>query len=52
MRLKQKQIRSGHILLGILHDKDFLAARLVAEAGVDVPGLRADVTRLITTEAA
>jgi ATP-dependent Clp protease ATP-binding subunit ClpA len=52
VRLKQKEIRSGHILLGILHDKDFLAVRLATEAGVDVRGLRADITRLITTEAA
>lgn len=52
VRLKQKQIRSGHILLGVLHDDDFLAVRLTAEAGVDVRGLRADITRLLTAEAA
>ncbi|WP_443603993.1 Clp protease N-terminal domain-containing protein [Actinomadura nitritigenes] len=52
VRLKQKQIRSGHILLGVLHDEDFLAVRLATEAGVDVPGLRADITRLLTAEAA
>jgi ATP-dependent Clp protease ATP-binding subunit ClpA len=52
VRLKQKEIRSGHILLGLLHDKDFLAARLAAEAGADVASLRADITRLLTAEAA
>ena len=52
IRLKQKEIRSGHILLGILHDEDFLSARLAAEAGVDVRALRADVERLLTAEAA
>jgi ATP-dependent Clp protease ATP-binding subunit ClpA len=52
VRLKQKEIRSGHILLGILHDDDFLSVRLAAEAGVDVKRLRADVTRLMDTEAA
>ncbi|MEU8346016.1 Clp amino terminal domain-containing protein, pathogenicity island component [Actinomadura meyerae] len=52
IRLKQKRIASGHILLGILHDDDFLSARLAAEAGVDVPALRADIERLLTSEAA
>jgi ATP-dependent Clp protease ATP-binding subunit ClpA len=52
IRLKQKQIRSGHVLLGILHDDDFLSARLATEAGVDVEALRAHVVRLLTAEAA
>ncbi|WP_446474125.1 Clp protease N-terminal domain-containing protein [Actinomadura opuntiae] len=52
VRLKQKEIRSGHLLLGLLQDEDFLSAKLAAEAGVDVAGLRADVTRLLTSEAA
>jgi len=52
IRLKHKQIRGGHILLGILHDNDFLAARLAAEAGVDVGALRTGVERLLTAEAA
>lgn len=52
IRLKQKEIRSGHLLLGILHDGDFLSARLAAEAGVDLAKLRADIDRLLTAEAA
>ncbi|MFB4297365.1 Clp protease N-terminal domain-containing protein [Actinomadura sp. NTSP31] len=52
VRLKQKEINAGHILLGILHDDDFLSVRLATEAGVDVAELRADVTRLLTSEAA
>ncbi|MWA05023.1 hypothetical protein F8568_032610 [Actinomadura sp. LD22] len=52
VRLKHKEIRSGHILLGILHDDGFAAARLATAAGADTAALRAEVTRLITTEAA
>jgi ATP-dependent Clp protease ATP-binding subunit ClpA len=52
VRLKSKQIRSGHILLGLLHDGDFLSARLAAEAGVDIGELRARVDRLLASEAA
>lgn len=52
IRLKQKRIRSGHILLGVLHDDDFLSARLAAEAGADVAALRAHVERLLGAEAA
>ncbi|MFB4307575.1 Clp protease N-terminal domain-containing protein [Actinomadura sp. GTD37] len=52
LRLKQKEIRSGHILLGVLHDGDFLSARLATEAGADVGALRAGVERLLTAEAA
>ncbi|TDD69961.1 Clp protease N-terminal domain-containing protein [Actinomadura rubrisoli] len=52
IRLKQKHIASGHVLLGVLHDKEFLAVRLVTEAGADLGALRADVTRQLTSEAA
>ncbi|MER7547561.1 Clp protease N-terminal domain-containing protein [Actinomadura sp.] len=52
IRLKQKEIGSGHILLGILHDEDFLSVRLAKEAGADVAELRAHVERLLTSEAA
>ncbi|GAA1873484.1 Clp protease N-terminal domain-containing protein [Actinomadura bangladeshensis] len=52
IRLKQREIGSGHILLGVLHDEDFLSVRLAAEAGVDVPRLREHVERLLTSEAA
>ncbi|MGI5202602.1 Clp protease N-terminal domain-containing protein [Spirillospora sp. CA-108201] len=52
LRLGQKEIRSGHILLGVLHDGDFLSARLVAEAGADVEALRAEMRRLLAAKAA
>lgn len=52
IRLKRKEIRSGHVLLGVLHDDDFLSVRLATEAKVDVAGLRAHIESLITAEAA
>ncbi|TDC81116.1 Clp protease N-terminal domain-containing protein [Actinomadura sp. 7K507] len=52
IRLKQKEIRSGHILLGVLHDDDFLSVRLAAEAGADVRELRARIDRLMSSAAA
>nr|WP_268247750.1 Clp protease N-terminal domain-containing protein [Actinomadura citrea] len=52
IRLGQKEIRSGHLLLGVLHDGDFLSVRLVTEAGVDVEQLRTEVLRLLTSKAA
>lgn len=52
IRLKQKEIREGHILLGVLHDDDFLSVRLATEVGVDVAELRARIERLMTSRAA
>ncbi|TDE22751.1 Clp protease N-terminal domain-containing protein [Actinomadura sp. 6K520] len=52
IRLKQKEIRGGHILLGVLHDDGSAAARLAAQAGVDVRELRTRLDRLLTSEAA
>ncbi|WP_030144773.1 Clp protease N-terminal domain-containing protein [Spirillospora albida] len=52
IRLKQKQIRAGHILLGLLHDDRSAAARIVAESDVDVAELRGAVTHLLATKAA
>ncbi|MGP4024953.1 Clp protease N-terminal domain-containing protein [Actinomadura sp. 3N407] len=52
IRLKQKEIRKGHILLGILHDDGFLSVRLATEAGADVRELRAHVDRLMSSAAA
>ncbi|SNR62905.1 Clp protease N-terminal domain-containing protein [Actinomadura mexicana] len=52
LRLGQKEIRSGHLLLGVLHDGDFPSVRLATEAGVDVEALRAEVCRLLTSKAA
>ncbi|GAA4083538.1 Clp protease N-terminal domain-containing protein [Actinomadura miaoliensis] len=52
LRLKHKSIGTGHILLGVLHDEDNPAVSILKTSGVDVDALRADVTRLITSEAA
>lgn len=52
IRLKSKEIRGGHILLGLLHDEDFLSAKLAAGAGAEPGALRARVERLLTAEAA
>ncbi|QFG26027.1 Clp protease N-terminal domain-containing protein [Actinomadura sp. WMMB 499] len=49
--LKHHHIGTGHILLGVLQD-DSSAVRLAWSAGADVGELRADVTRLLTSEAA
>ncbi|WP_131742603.1 Clp protease N-terminal domain-containing protein [Actinomadura roseirufa] len=52
LRLKQRHIATGHVLLGVLHDEHSAAARLAAEAGADLRALRATITRLLTAEAA
>jgi len=52
VRLKHNDIGPGHLLLGLLREGSGLAARIIAEAGIDQDDLRAEVTRLITTQAA
>ncbi|WP_242887377.1 Clp protease N-terminal domain-containing protein [Actinomadura litoris] len=52
IRLKQKHIAPGHLLLGLLHDESFPSARLLVGAGVDLGELRADITGLLTSKAA
>ncbi|MBT2209973.1 MULTISPECIES: Clp protease N-terminal domain-containing protein [Actinomadura] len=52
IRLKQKRIAAGHLLLGLLHDESFRSARLLVGAGVDLGELRADITGLLTSKAA
>lgn len=42
VRLKQREITAGHILLGLLREQQGLAARVVAARGVDVAKLRRD----------
>lgn len=39
-RLKHKHIEDGHILLGLLREGDGLAARIIADAGIDFATLR------------
>lgn len=52
IRLRQKEIRSGHLVLGVLHDDTTVAARLTAGTGVRVSDLRDRVERLLTSDAA
>lgn len=52
LRLKHDHIGSGHILLGVLHDKESGAVRLVSGTGVDIEELWADVVRRLDSEAA
>ena len=58
LHLKSGEIGSGHLLLGILRDAGDdntgpgLAGRLLRDAGLEVPTLRAEVTALIESRAA
>ncbi|GAA4149350.1 Clp protease N-terminal domain-containing protein [Actinomadura keratinilytica] len=50
--LKRNHIGAGHVLLGVLHDRDSPAVWILKTSGVDVHAVRTEVTRLITSEAA
>ncbi|MGH3390185.1 MAG: Clp protease N-terminal domain-containing protein [Actinomadura sp.] len=52
--LKQRRIRSGHLLLGLLRatGKDNLALQVLADADVDVDALSATATRFVQADAA
>ncbi|MQY02171.1 Clp protease N-terminal domain-containing protein [Actinomadura macrotermitis] len=52
LRLGQKHIADGHILLGLLQDGRLPAARALAEAGVDLDALREDVERRVLARVA
>jgi ATP-dependent Clp protease ATP-binding subunit ClpA len=52
LRLGHGYIGEGHLLLGLLREGDGLGVQVLVAAGVDLPVLREEVTRLITTEAA
>ena len=45
MRLKQRTIEPGHILLGLLREGEGVAARALVSQGVDLDRLRQEVTR-------
>lgn len=47
-QLGQRQISSGHMLLGIIDQRRSGALTLLTQAGVDIAALRADVVRRIT----
>jgi ATP-dependent Clp protease ATP-binding subunit ClpA len=49
--LRQRQITTGHLLIGIIDQKDNAALRLLAEAGADAGALRADVLARIASAA-
>jgi len=44
----EREITSGHMLLGILEQPDNGALAILAETGADVPALRTDVLRRLT----
>jgi ATP-dependent Clp protease ATP-binding subunit ClpA len=52
IRLKHNFIAPEHIMLGILREGDGLAALALADAGTDVPKLRAGLTRSLKDKAA
>jgi ATP-dependent Clp protease ATP-binding subunit ClpA len=41
--LKHNHIGDGHVLLGLIRERDGLGARMIAEAGVDLAGLRREI---------
>jgi ATP-dependent Clp protease ATP-binding subunit ClpA len=51
VRLRQREIATAHLLIGIIDQKDNAAVRLLAEAGADPASLRADVLAKITAAA-
>jgi ATP-dependent Clp protease ATP-binding subunit ClpA len=51
LRLKHNHIADGHLLLGILREGEGLAARILADAGVDVDALRRDIIAAMSRSA-
>jgi ATP-dependent Clp protease ATP-binding subunit ClpA len=52
LRLNHKEIRSEHILLGLIREGDGLAALVLTEADVDLGGLRTEVEQSMPPKAA
>jgi ATP-dependent Clp protease ATP-binding subunit ClpA len=52
VRLKHNFIAPEHIMLGILREGRGLAAQILTDAGTDMAGLRADLTRALKSKAA
>jgi HEPN domain-containing protein len=57
LRLKSREIDSGHVLLGILReaesrDDDDVTVRLLTDGGVQLDALRSETERLIANRAA
>jgi ATP-dependent Clp protease ATP-binding subunit ClpA len=52
IRLKHNYIAPEHIMLGLIREGNGLGVQILAEAGVDLGKLRADVTRSLSDQAA
>ncbi|MEV0969079.1 Clp protease N-terminal domain-containing protein [Microtetraspora glauca] len=49
--LKSKEIRDGHILLGLLREAEGLGARVISSSGIDIATLRIELERLLAPSA-
>jgi ATP-dependent Clp protease ATP-binding subunit ClpC len=47
LRFGHNYIGTEHVLLGLIQEKDGVAARVLADAGADLPRVRAEVVRLL-----
>ncbi|MFF4773990.1 Clp protease N-terminal domain-containing protein [Microtetraspora fusca] len=47
LALKCKEIRDGHILLGLLREAEGLGARVISSSGIDIPSLRIELEQLL-----
>ncbi|MGI8993638.1 MAG: Clp protease N-terminal domain-containing protein, partial [Nocardioidaceae bacterium] len=48
LRLKADRIADGHLLLGLLREGNGLAAKVMADAGIDFDVLRAEIDAQLT----
>ena len=47
--MKSRDITDGHILLGLIRDGEGLAMKVLADHGVDLAGLRREITAALTS---
>lgn len=50
LRLKADRIADGHLLLGLLREGKCLAAKVMADAGIDFDVLRAEIDAQLTAQ--
>ena len=50
LRLQAERIADGHLLLGLLGEGNGLAAKVMADAGIDFDALRADIDAQLTAQ--
>ena len=50
LRLKADRIADGHLLLGLLREGKGLAAKVMADAGIDLDVLRAEIDAQLTAQ--